>query len=252
MSKEIRIQTPSPQLAEPQSIAPQGAEPPGASPLIGSQQSALPSALTTFCSHLSQGLHAVAQPLSILRASLSFDQLNQMSPGELRELAGDLSAEVERVCAMFNSMQQLVHTEAAAPHLLAASLLSLLESSIEDVSLLFVDNGITLATKFPAECASVLIDSARTRRAVSTILMLAHEVSHTADSVEFIVTSRPGAIHLTIRNCNADVSCMSGEFKLAMALAEASIRTQQAGFSWHSAPFTVEIELPKAPALDYC
>jgi hypothetical protein len=62
------------------------------------------SASEQFCSNLAQGIHAAAQPLAVLVASLSTDHTDQMNCDELRELAASSAVEVQRVCASFRSI----------------------------------------------------------------------------------------------------------------------------------------------------
>ena len=78
---------------------------------------ALRSASERLCLNLSRGLHAAAQPLAILRASLGASQTDRLSLFELRELAANSAAEVERVCTLFSALQQLVSIESVEPHL---------------------------------------------------------------------------------------------------------------------------------------
>ena len=199
------------------------------------------------CSNLTQGLHAAAQPLAILRAGLSKDHIDRMRTDELRELAANSAREVERVCALFSCLQQLVMTETIKPDLSATPVLPLLAHVADEVNLLFEEDGMCLNATVPDTCQPVLINSARTLQALTSVLLIVHAVSRAEDTIELIVSLSASAVQVVVRNANPYVGTMNTEASLRMALADANIRSQQGKFSWSAAPFSVQIELPKAP-----
>src|SRR5271156_6601873 len=108
----------------------------------GFQECSPPSpALDILCSNLSHGIHAAAQPLTILLASLSKAHTDRMSTEELRELTANSSQEVQRVCILFGYLQDLVVAESIRPKLSATAIPPLLASAAEGVQLLFQEQG---------------------------------------------------------------------------------------------------------------
>src|ERR1035438_6254110 len=103
--------------------------------------SAVRSASEILCSNLSLGLHAAAQPLTILRASLSNPDTDQMSAEELRELTATSAIEVERVCKLFSYLRELVRAENDKPHLSSTPILALLTDAVDGVKLLYEQDG---------------------------------------------------------------------------------------------------------------
>ncbi len=201
------------------------------------------------CAHLSQGIHAAAQPLSILRASLDNGHTNRMTVTELRELVEGSAVEVERVCTFFNYLQQLVIVESVEPKLSSTPIAPLLADAADGVNLLFEKDGISLISKTPANCGSVLIDKERTLHALSAVLLIAHTVSRAQDTVDFIVSSFSGSVRVVVRNRSSNVHKMNAEAGMSMALADANIRSQHGNFSWSLQPFNVELRLKKAPSV---
>src|ERR1700722_18761428 len=68
-----------------------------------------------FYAHLADGLHAMAQPLTILRSSVVASTMPGIDPDRRRRYLNISTQEVERVCGMFESLQDLViarHVEA--------------------------------------------------------------------------------------------------------------------------------------------
>jgi len=205
------------------------------------------SASESLCFNFSQGMHAAAQPLAILRASLDTSYTDQMTREELRELAARSAKEVERVCTLFSCLQQLVSTESIKPQLSEMPILPLLEHVADGVKLLFEQNGVVLNSILPDTCRSVLANRARTLQALSNVLLVAHAVSRAQDTVELIaVSTSPSPVRVVVRNSQLYINAMNAEHRLSMALAEANMRSQQAEFTFSLQPFSVEIDFSGA------
>jgi len=218
---------------------------------VGGGSPAVRSTSELLCSNLSQGLHAAAQPLTILRASLSNPDTDRMSAGELRELAAISAVEVERVCKLFNYLRELVRAENTKPHLSSTPILAFLAHVVDGVRLLCEEDGILLNSIVPDACQPVFIDRERTLQALSSVLLIAYGASQAKDTVEVIVTSPTlNTVQIVVQNPNSRVEAINSEARLNLALAEANIRSQQANFSWSLEPFCVRIELPSAPIID--
>jgi hypothetical protein len=205
------------------------------------------SASEQFCSNLAQGIHAAAQPLAVLVASLSTDHTDQMNCDELRELAASSAVEVQRVCASFNCLQQLVITESIKPEVSPTAILPLLAYAADGVDLLFQQDGIALSSVLPDTCPLALINRERTLQALSRVLLVAHKLSCAKDMVELIASSSANAVQIIVRNLRLSVAVIDAEASLSVAVAEANMRSQQAGLSLSLRPFTVRIDLPVAP-----
>ena len=205
------------------------------------------SASEILCSNLGQGIHAAAQPLAVLLASLSKDYTDRMNCDELRELTASSAAEVRRVCTLFSCLQQLVMAESIKPQLSPIPLLPLLAYAADGVNLLFQQDGISLRSVLPDTCPPVLINRARTLQALSSVLLVVHGMSGVQDTVELITSSSADAVQIVVRNLHLSVAVINPEASLSLAVAEANMRSQQAGLSLSQQPFTVRIDLPRAP-----
>jgi hypothetical protein len=200
------------------------------------------------CSNLAKGLHAAAQPLAILRASLDVEEIESMSRGELQELATSSAIHIERVCILYSCIEQLVTTESITPELTSMLIEPVLAEAIDGVNLLFDHQGINLVFQTFGSCEPVLINRARTVQAVSSALLIARVVSRAADTVEMIASpSFPGGVRVVIRNSGSPVDSLDAEARLRMDIAESNIRSQGGSFFWRLQPFDVQIELRKAP-----
>jgi hypothetical protein len=215
------------------------------------ESAAKEAATAGFLSNISRGVHAAAQPLTILRASFGKDQTDRMSLTELRELTRRSALEVERACTFFNFLQQLLICESQKPQLSTMPIEPLLAYVTDGVKLWFERDGIFLRSTVADSCQPVLINRARTLQALSSVLMVAREVSHVKDTIELFATpSSSHAVKIAVRNAKAYVDAMNEEASLSLALAEANLRSQQATCSWSLQPFSVQIELEDASRLD--
>ena len=193
------------------------------------------------------GLHAAAQPLTVLLASLGKGHTDRMNSVELRELTASSEAEVQRVCTLFSCLQQLVMIESVRPQLSPTPILPLLAYAVDGVNLMFQQDGIALSSIVPDTCPSVLIDRARTLQALSRVLLVVHRLSGAQDTIELIASPSADAVQILVRNLHLSVAVIDAEASLSIAVAEANMRSQQAGLSLSLQPFTVRIDLPLAP-----
>jgi signal transduction histidine kinase len=217
-------------------------------------ESSSPSTGTeALCANFSEGLHAIAQPLTILLSSLCDRQLDHMSMGEFRELISNSAVEVERVCGLFSCLQQLVKVESTTPVLSAVSIRALLEEVAGGVNLIFEKEGMFLHTTVSDDCEPVLIDRTRTIQALSTVLLIVLKVSRPTDTIELAASSAsPDVARVIVRNSRSDAGTLTSEARLRMALAEANILSQHSSFSWKLQPFNVQMELRGASAHRGC
>jgi HEAT repeat protein len=81
------------------------------------------------------------------------------------------------------------------------------------------------------------------------VLLIVHGLSRAHDNVELLASASLHAVEIVIQNLNLSVDMINAETRLSMAVAEANMRSQHAGFSLILQPFTVCIELPRASSL---
>jgi hypothetical protein len=162
------------------------------------------------------------------------------------ELVSNSAIEVERACALFGYLQELVNVESIEPELLATPLLPLLAHAIEGVDLLFRNSGIFLRSTMPDAGQVIPVNPKRTLAALSSLLLIAHAVSHVGDTVEVIASANSSdSVHIALANKNGFPAALTTEESLSMALAEANVRSQRATLSWSLKPFSVLIAFPK-------
>jgi hypothetical protein len=210
------------------------------------QTSQTAPAQTRFCSSLAQGIHAAAQPLTVLLASLSKAHTDPLNTEELRQLTASSAIEIQRVCTLFSSLQQMVMAECIKPQLTPSPVLPLLTYVAEGVELLFRESSIPFHCVLPDSCPPALINHSRTTQALSRVLLVVHGLSTGGGGpVELAATSSAEAVHIVVSSHRTSKNAISPENSLSLAVAEANMRSQQAGYSMTLQPFAVHIDLPR-------
>jgi hypothetical protein len=206
-------------------------------------QSSSHGASQVLCLHLARGLHAAAQPLTILMASLCKGHTDGLNVDELRALTARSAIEVQRVCGLFSGLQELVIAENSTPELSATPIVSLLAEVVDGVRQMFENDGMSLCSSVNDACTPVLIDRARTYQALSSVLLVCHSLARAQDRIELVASPSCRGIEIEVRNPRSSREACHPEANLGMALAEANIRSQRGEFWWGLQPFTVRIEL---------
>src|SRR5450756_2627989 len=137
----------------------------------------VPSPWQVFCENLSETLHAAAQPLTVLQASVTCGNFEAMSKRQLIDAAQGSAFEVDRLCKAFGYMQQFILTESVKPKLNPENLDVVMAEVMQGVEGLFRDAHVTLISQLPSHSQAVLIDGKRSNQALSGALLIACEMS---------------------------------------------------------------------------
>lgn len=199
-----------------------------------------------FHHHLLQGMHTAAQPLAILRAKLYPELVERMDEEELRELASTATTQVERLCTLFGSLQQLVGAETSPARTEKAKPNIFLRDIVEGLELWFQETGMTLKLTLAENLPQVQVDLQRTRQALSSVLLIAHSISTKGDEIEVTGSEVSNGVQVTVRNANSAPKSLNGESNLGIAVAETNIRSQGGELSLELKPFAVSVRLPAA------
>lgn len=193
-----------------------------------------------------ENLHAMAQPLSILLAGLGNPYIDTMDVEDLRELTRSSAAESERVCRLFSYLQRFVSI-ASSPSAPIATLISgVVAHAVEGVNMLFEDSGIALELKMAVSREVVLANGTRTLEALSSVLLMMHELSRPGDVVEVLtVADIDDVARIVFRNRNAYLKALNSDRHLVIALVEATLQSQSGVLSLSLEPLTVEMGFRK-------
>lgn len=192
----------------------------------------------------SDGLHAMAQPLTVLRAVISAFINPGISAAD-RQKYMEISAEqVENVCSLFQCLQELVavsQNPAACEQLELNELLDLVDKAQKQI---MRKAGVELVLDAPGRLKPALGDKDRTIQALFAVLKITMSISSPGDRIELGAMSLPEGIQLSIRNLRADGKHLKSAQRLILSLAETNILSQHGKYKVFDEPWKVILTLP--------
>ncbi len=196
-----------------------------------------------FSSIIAQGVHALAQPLTVMRLALlscADRDLNETDCGIYVRLA---TGQLENVSSIFGYLQQFIAANQNAVDYASHNLWMLLESIIENQSPLFQESGVNLEVDIDNVLPATLLDMDRTVQAVLAILSAVKSISAKGDVVRLHVARHQDHIHLEVLNRSATSKQLGMTERLALTLAKLNILAQEGEYHQQEEPFCVSLKL---------
>ena len=200
---------------------------------------------------LSEGLHLLSQPLSILRARLSAELLDEMDAAQVRESAERCGVQVERMCQVVETMKRLLDLLLTTAECGAVDAAELVADVVDGVGLVLDDQGIELVCELPEPGVMMTADRERMRQALTEALLLGCGVSAAKDRLALSVAVAEQSVRLTLRNGNSG-SLDSGSLvlgameQIALAAVETCVSSQGGAVQCSLRPFVLRMELQLA------
>ena len=188
------------------------------------------------------GLHAVSQPLTMLRASFWSEGLQAMTDAELREFVQCSAFEVERACALFDLTRELVNTECLQVNVSLCDLIAILRELSERAIPEYERDGISLRVLLPSGAPPIICDRVRTYKACATALALTRRVSRAGDTVLLSATASNDHMEIVLKNAALGPVALDAEAQLALALTKLVLKKQAASLTCESDPFCVSLK----------
>lgn len=200
--------------------------------------------LGRLCASMSQGLHALAQPLTIVRSAVTALAAPGVTAVDQRRYVELSTLHVERTCGLFECLQDLVIASQTEADCVPIDLSEVLADVVQDRKAVLEASGAEFRFVMPDSLPLVQGDVARTAQALSAALKIAASVSSPGDLVEFLVTPRNGFVELALQNRRVHGRRPDSSERLSLALAEANIRSQHGEYEFDEDPFRVSLALP--------
>jgi signal transduction histidine kinase len=197
-----------------------------------------------FYADLATGLHAMAQPLTILRSAIEVLALPQRANIDQRRYLEISAKQLARTCGMFASLQDLVTAQMIEAQRAHFNFWELLTPLIENQRPLLLAAGVGIAAVCDEPSASICGDAERTEQALVALLHLAASISSRGDVVELRAIPANGFIELTLENTRRHGKRMDSSHRLSLSVAEANILSQQGRYALVEDPFRVSLALP--------
>jgi len=200
--------------------------------------------LDRFYASLSHGLHAMGQPLTVIRGAAAAC----VAPGVTREdqqrYLKTLADHAAVACGLFHCMRDLVAASRFDAICDPVDLAQLLAPVVEQQKAALQDSGVAIEFMIPRSLRPVLADKDRTLQALFAVLKIAASVSAPGDVIELLVVDGDGIVALTVQNRRVHGKSLNSLERLSLALAEANIRSQQGGCECIDDPFRAAFTFP--------
>jgi signal transduction histidine kinase len=210
----------------------------------GCADSAGESNVDRFYANMATALHAMAQPLTVLRSAVISAAAPAANPSDQRRYLEISAEQVERACRLFQSLQQLLVAHQMEAELAPVELAVLLPPVIENQTATLKEADVEMQAVIPDGLRPVLGDMDRTLQALFGVLQIAASVSRPGDVVEFVVTPRKKFVELVVQNRRAHGRRLTSTDRLNLILAETNIRSQQGEVELAEDPFRASLLLP--------
>jgi len=197
-----------------------------------------------FHADLANGLHAMAQPLTILRAAMEVLNLPPATGVDQRRYLEISATQLERTCRLFANVQDLVTARSADAQRTRLELWEIIGPLIEEETHLLQAPGVAIAVAKPETLTPILGDAGRTKQAVGAALEIAAELASRGDVIELRVSRSGGFVQLAVENTRVHGRRLDSSARLSLALAEANMLSQQGHYEFVSDPFRVSLALP--------
>lgn len=204
--------------------------------------------MDAFCSDLAEGLHAVAQPLTIVQNELSPERIERLSESDLRQSVFRSAVEIERVGSLFSILRQLIAIERFTPELESLVSSDLIAEAVDGVLRLYEERDIGLDIK-PDGSYAMMAHRKRALQSLSVSLLTACALSKPGQVVEINTRRMSQGVSIDIQNPVLRLKHLDAHNKLIMAMVESSIRSQGGKFGHDLQPFAVRFRFKKAPSM---
>jgi len=201
--------------------------------------------MDAFCSDLAEGLHAVAQPLTIVQNELSPGRIEELSESDLRQSVSRSAVEIERVSSLFGILRQLVAIERFTPELENLVSTDLIAEAIDGVDRLYEEREIGLTVK-PDGSYNLMAHRKRALQSLSISLLTACVLSKPGHVVEISTCRMSQYVSIDIQNPLLELKYLDAHNKLVMTLVESSVQGQRGKFGYELKPFAAQIRFRKA------
>jgi hypothetical protein len=198
-----------------------------------------------FHANLSSCLHAIGQPLTILRCTVAASAVQGIPGEKLQKYLGTSAEQVELLCGLFDCMRELVDSSRFEGECAPVEVSQLLSFVVEDQKPSLQASDLTIDVCIPAELHStVLADMNRSLKALTFVLKIAASISSQGDVIEVGVAQKNGGVELTVQNKRAHRRNFTSLQRLSLAVAEANIRSLDGNYVCTEDPLRVSMTLP--------
>jgi signal transduction histidine kinase len=197
-----------------------------------------------FCADVADGLHALAQPLTILRSAITLMAAAQADGGDCARYMDLSTVQIERACRLFSSVQDLLAAKLVEADAEPIDMRNLLTRVIEERSHALDGRGIDLAAEISTAPAMAFGDLRRTERALAAALDAAVSVSSAGDVIQVDSSVSNGFLECAFQSTSRQDNNLKSSDRLNLSLTKANMLSQQGRYEFTQEPFRISLALP--------
>jgi signal transduction histidine kinase len=198
-----------------------------------------------FLASMAEGLHAMAQPLTILRSTIAALAAPAGGGANQQRYLQTSVEQVERACLIFDYLQDLVIAGQVKASRTALDLSLLIATVVDDQRETLQRLGIEIRVIKADSLPSAIGDEARTLQALASSLETAVSLSAPGDVIELLAEVRDEYVETTIRNEGSHRKPVNSLQRLGLLLAEANLLSQEGKWNFVPDPFSLCMALPR-------
>ena len=193
---------------------------------------------------LANGLHAMAQPLTILRGALGAMSLRATGVSSHERYLEMSNKQMDRLCDMMSGLQGLLDAALFEARCNATEVWEAVEAVVEEVGTSLQDSGVRIETTRPDRPLLAIGDAGRIEQSVRAALKTAASLCHRDDIVQFQILERDGSVELSVRAESVPGRGLGSHDRLSLALVEANTRSQHGTYQCTEDPLCISVNLP--------
>ena len=195
----------------------------------------------------------MAQPLTVLRATLEIASGNASSISHYQHAIDSSLAEISRVSEAMEFIQELVRIARDTSELVPVDLASLVVAVHGDLKVVFETAGVGLEIWVSDDLPRVLASVSRLRQCLFYILQQAARVCGPGGAIDLAAGKTGDEVHVVVRKVSrepvpddptANQHCFWGNAVPYLTLAEALASGLGGRLDWHNEPLEVCLTLP--------
>ena len=202
----------------------------------------------------------MAQPLTVLRATLEIASGNAYSVSHYQRAIDSSLAEISRVSEAMGFVQELVRIARNVAKPTAVDLANVIATVREDLQCVLEASGVALEVDLPNGLPFVMASTQQLRQCLFYLLQYGASLCSAGGTIDVTCFGTESELRLVLRKWSSEPRCREasalantlwGNFVPCLTLAEALAKGHGGRLEWQGEPFAACLSLPVAQGKDF-